>query len=151
MGILFILFPGFREKSFTYYSRNRFLEKLNTVGTVFCCENKIYDLTVKTMGDLEVSDFSPKRYLESVYYQIMKTVPDAKTLDWIPIGNSLGGYQAVGFSQIYSRKCIACFLLDPLLFTYPNMDMVPFFQSILESRVSTKITTCYKRIEYNPL
>ena len=138
MGILFILFPGFRENSFTYYSRNRFLEKLNTVGTVFCCENKIYDLT-KPM-DLEVSDFAPKRYLESVYSQIMKTVPHAKTLDWIPIGNSLGGYQAVGFSQIYSRKCLACFLLDPLLFTYPNMETIPFFQSILESSFSTKIT-----------
>lgn len=143
MGLLFILFPGFRENAFTYYSRKQFLEKLKKLGSVFCCENKVYNLGNRnTVDDLEVSDFNPNQYLKTVYSQIMKTVPGAKTLEWIPIGHSLGGYQAVGFSQIYSRKCSACILLDPLLFTNPNIsEAVPAFHSILETLgVSTKIT-----------
>lgn len=143
MGLLFILFPGFRANSLTYYSRNQFLKKLKILGSVFCCENKIYDLDTKKIDDIDVCDFNPKHYLETVYSQIMETVPGAKMLEWIPIGHSLGGYQAVGFSQIYSRRCLACILLDPLLFTKPNMDdIVPAFRSVLELKYygSAKIT-----------
>jgi hypothetical protein len=119
------------------------LKKLKTLGSVFCCENKIYDLNTKKIDDIDVCDFNPKHYLETVYSQIMDTVPGAKTLEWIPIGHSLGGYQAVGFSQIYSRRCLACILLDPLLFTKPNMDdIIPAFRSVLELKYygSAKIT-----------
>ena len=118
MKKLYILFQGFGQTINDWNLKpTNFLSKLKTNGTVFIYQNK----WIEQHCDYELSYLTMEGFIDDVYQNLIKEIPNAHSFIWIPIGQSFGGCLALTFSTFFKTQCNCCILLDnPPYFTIKN-------------------------------
>lgn len=115
---IYILFQGFGQTINDWNDKpTKFLSKLKKKGKVFIYQNK----WIEQHNDYKLSYLTMDGFIDDVYYNLIKQIPDAHNFKWIPIGESFGGCFALVFSILYKKICSCCVLLDnPACFTLKN-------------------------------
>ena len=95
----------------------RFLSKLKKKGKIFIYQNK----WIEQHNDYKLSYLTMEGFMDDVYCNLIKQIPNARNFRWIPIGESFGGCFALVFSILFKKNCSYCVLLDnPAYFTLKN-------------------------------
>jgi hypothetical protein len=118
MKKIYILFQGFGQKINEWNIKpTYFLSKLEKKGKVFIYRNRL----IEQDNEYPLSYLTINGFIDDIYYNLIKQIPDAKNFIWIPIGESFGGCLALIFSLFFIKKCNCCVLLDnPPYFTLKN-------------------------------
>ena len=132
--ILFIMFQGGHTnlKSWNEYTESKFLDRLKKLGSVYCYQDKTYNIWHYDKSHPEYKDYDmdidfnlsyvrPNTHIKMVYRDIIKTYTNIDEYKFIPIGWSLGCWLALYFAQVYSSQCSHVILLESSLFTPNNM------------------------------
>jgi hypothetical protein len=123
---------GTNLKAWNEYTKSKFLDRLKELGSVYCYQDKTYNIwhydksniehkDYDTDIDIDLSYVKPNTHILMVYNDILKKYKNIKDYKFIPIGFSAGGYLALYFAQVYSSQYINVILLDSSLFTPNNM------------------------------
>jgi len=119
-------------KSWNEYTESKFLERLKTIGNVYCYQDKTYNIWHYDKSHPEYKDYDMdidinlsyvrlNTHIKMVYRDIIKTYKNIEEYKFIPIGWSLGCWLALYFAQVYSSQCSHVILLESSLFTPNNM------------------------------
>jgi hypothetical protein len=132
--ILFIMFQGGHSnlKSWNEYTESKFLDRLKTIGSVYCYQDKTYNIWHYDKSHPEYKDYDmdidinlsyvrPDTHIKNLYRDIISKYKNIDEYKFIPIGWSLGCWLALYFAQVYSSQCSHVILLESSLFTQNNM------------------------------
>jgi len=132
--ILFIMFQGGHSnlKSWNEYTESKFLDRLKIIGSVYCYQDKTYNIWHYDKSHPEYKDYdmdidfnlsyvNPDTHIKMVYRDIISKYKNIDEYKFIPIGWSLGCWLALYFAQVYSSQCSHVILLESSLFTPNNM------------------------------
>ena len=119
--LLFIMFQGRNTtlRSWNENTQSKFLTRLKQKGDVYTYQDKMYNLSSSTRN-FTLADIMPDSYIANIYADIKKKY-DLTKYTLIPVGWSAGGLFALYFAQVCHANCSRAILLDPVLWTKPNM------------------------------
>ena len=115
---LYIIFQGTGQtiKKDWNSKTNQFLSALSKKGKIFLYQNKWLEGL-----DYSLSYLTMEGFMDDVFTELIKNIPDYKKYKWIPIGFSFGGCFAYVFSILYKKYCEKCILIDnPPYFSFKN-------------------------------
>jgi len=119
-------------KSWNEYTESKFLDRLKIIGSVYCYQDKTYNIWHYDKSHPEYKDYdmdidfnlsyvNPDTHIKMVYRDIISKYKNIDEYKFIPIGWSLGCWLALYFAQVYSSQCSHVILLESSLFTPNNM------------------------------
>ncbi len=101
MKKIYILFQGFGQKINEWNIKpTYFLSKLEKKGKVFIYRNRL----IEQDNEYPLSYLTINGFIDDIYYNLIKQIPEAKNFIWIPIGESFGGSLALIFSLFFIKK-----------------------------------------------
>ena len=127
---IYILFQGFGQTINDWNNKpTKFLSKLKKKGKVFIYKNK----WIEQHNDYKLSYLTMDGFIDDVYNNLIKQIPNAHNFRWIPVGESFGGCLALVFSVLFRKKCSCCVLLDnaPILTLKNNKKRIKMTKKML--------------------